>query len=240
MKKEHIINEIIRTTKENNGIAMGHQKFLKETGIKRSDWYGKYWTRWSDAIREAGFKPNKMQAPYDENYIIERVISLIREIKKYPTTGDFRMKAYQTHDFPAHNTIHKLGRKDELVKKIVNYCKNQSRYQDVIKICSEVITTFEEKVEDDFKETDFQFGYVYLMKSGRYYKIGRSNFVERRNYELGTKLPEDLKIIHKIRTDDPGGIESYWHNRFEGKRKKGEWFDLSPGDVKAFKRRKFM
>ena len=110
----------------------------------------------------------------------------------------------------------------------------------MIKICNEVIATFKEKDEDDSKETDLQFGFVYLMKSGHYYKIGRSNFVERRNYELGTKLPEDLKIIHKIKTDDPGGIEAYWHNRFEVKRKKGEWFDLSPGDVKAFKRRKFM
>ena len=96
------------------------------------------------------------------------------------------------------------------------------------------------KSELNSDETDVEFWYVYLMKSGRFYKIGRSNSVERRNYDLGIKLPEDLSIVHKIKTDDPIGIEAYWHKRFEEKRKKGEWFDLSSDDVKAFKRRKFM
>ena len=78
------------------------------------------------------------------------------------------------------------------------------------------------------------------MKSGRFYKIGCSNNVGRRNYEIGIKLPEELAIVHKINTDDPTGIETYWHNRFRVKRKQGEWFDLSSSDVTAFKRRKFM
>ncbi len=79
------------------------------------------------------------------------------------------------------------------------------------------------------------------MKSGRYYKIGKSKNVEMRNYSLGLILPEEINILHKIKTDDPDGIENYWHNRFKEKRKgQSEWFALSPSDIADFKRRKFM
>jgi len=61
-----------------------------------------------------------------------------------------------------------------------------------------------------------------LIKSGRFYKIGRTNAAGCRQYELGIQLPEGVKEIHVIRTDDPNGIEAYWHKRFNEKRKKGE------------------
>jgi hypothetical protein len=84
-------------------------------------------------------------------------------------------------------------------------------------------------------------GYVYigLLKLGREkrYKIGKAVLVERRTDQISLQLPEDLELVHAIRTD-AYGIEDYWHRRFATKNTKGEWFSLSRQDVEAFKRRR--
>ena len=57
MTKEHILAEIRRTTEANGGTPLGVGRFFKETGIKASDWSGKYleavwWRRGEAALCE--------------------------------------------------------------------------------------------------------------------------------------------------------------------------------------------
>ena len=131
----------------------------------------------------------------------------------------------------------KIGNKKKLAATIVNYCRTHDGLEDVIELCTPHVG-----VEDSSSivttEAAQQDGFVYLMKSGRFYKIGRTDAVGRRHKEIKIQMPEPTDIIHSISTDDPSGIEAYWHRRFESKRKGGEWFDLTRADINAFKRRK--
>ena len=239
MKKEHILQEIKRTTEENGGAPLGWRKFVKETGIREADWLGKHWARWSDALREAGYSPNKMTASYDESFLCERFIALARELKRIPVKGDFLMKARQDSAFPSSSTFEHFGSKAELVKAVLKYCQARDGYEDIVHLCEKYVPPSSDRSDDD-SPVQVEIGEVYLMKSGKFYKLGRSNAAGRREYELSIQLPEKLRTIHVIRTDDPPGIEAYWHRRFELKRKNGEWFDLDSTDITAFKRRKTM
>ena len=241
MNKRHILDEIKRTAAANGGVPLGMQKFFRETGIKRHDWLGKIWARWGDALREAGFEPNQMQAAYSDDMLIEKFIGLIRDFRRFPVDAEVDMKARSENGFPVPDTFRRaFGSKQQFAAKLLDYCKARSGYDDVIALCPAIATVAQADADKDEIEPEEVTGFVYLMKSGRHYKIGRSNAAGRREYELAIQMPEKLITVHTIRTDDPAGIEDYWHRRFAHERKNGEWFDLSTADVTAFRRRKFM
>jgi len=239
MDKQHILAEIKRTADANDGVPLGTSKFFQQTGIKQSDWYGKYWARWDDAILEAGLTPNQMRGAYDEVFLIEEVIKLIRELGKFPTAGDLRLKVNTCAEFPSHTVFSRLGSKVQRASRIREHCQGLEGFEDVIRVCEAVTSTARPQREDERQVTE-EFGFVYMLKSGGFFKIGRSNVAGRRERDLAIQLPEKTNTVHVIRTDDPVGIEAYWHKRFESQRKNGEWFELSSLDVKAFRRRKFM
>ena len=239
MNKNQILEEIKRTAKENGGVPLGHRKFFTETGIKYSAWHGKHWVRWGEAVREAGFTPNQKIEAYEDDWLIIKLIGLARELGKFPVNGDLLMKARTDKTFPSERVFRRFGSKEQLISKVANYCQANKEFEDAFAFCKPSAKS-EDSTSDEDSENEEAMGFVYLLKSGRFYKIGRSNAVARREYELAIQLPEKANIVHQIRTDDPAGIEDYWHRRFAAKRKNGEWFDLNSSDVKIMKRRKFM
>ena len=238
--KEHILGEIKRTAKANGGTPLGVGIFFSETGIKKSDWYGRYWVRWSEAVVEAGFAPNQKKEAFEEEYLITKLIGLVRELGKFPGTGEIRMKRRTDSSFPSLDAfLQRFSSKKSIVFKVLEYSQSRKGFEDILPLCTESLPS-KNIGENELVQSDEIVGFVYLTKFGRSYKIGKTNSAGRREYELAIQLPEKTTTVHVIKTDDPTGIEAYWHRRFSAKRKNGEWFDLSAADVSAFKRRKFM
>jgi hypothetical protein len=246
--KKRILTEIRRTAEANGGVPLGRAKFLQETGIKDSDWLGKIWARWGDAIVEAGLQPNRLQIAYDPDLLIEKFIGLARDLGHFPVVAEVKMKARGDTSFPWHNTFARFGSKREFAERIVGYCNGKTGYEDIVALCEPIAERQQPKRDplpppaDSAANT--KDGYVYLgvLKLGREkrYKIGKAVLVERRRDQISLQLPEDLELVHAITTDDDYGIEEYWHRRFASKNTKGEWFVLSRQDIDAFRRRKFM
>ena len=236
--KQQILDAIRGLAAQSQGIPPGQDRFAKETQIKHSEWRGKFWARWSDALSEVGFAPNRLTAAFSNDFIVSSLTTLIEEIGRYPSNADLRLKARNSSGFPHDNVFERVGKKAKLAKMVVEWCAANPGHNVAHDICTKIVASAPAiQIEADAARAD---GFVYLMKSGKFYKIGRSIDVDRRLREITIQLPETLSPVHVIRTDDPAGIEAYWHRRFEAKRMKGEWFDLSAADVKAFKRRFFM
>ena len=82
----HILKEIQRTASENGGIALGHRRFASETGIKEHPWRGRHWSKWSDALTEAGLEPSQKQLPIEEAVLLKKLVTfVIRDVLRSPS-----------------------------------------------------------------------------------------------------------------------------------------------------------
>ena len=195
MNKEHILQEIKRTAEENGGVPLGWRRFFSETGIKESHWMGIHWAPWGDAVREAGFAPNEFQSAYDKTELLERYAKLTQELGRIPTSDDLRLKAHDDSTFPSDKTFDRLGAKSELVGQLLEYCRSRKGYDGVVVFCEEYAPRSLE-ASDQAEHQEGEIGFVYLIKSGRFYKIGKTNAAGRREYELKIQLPKSHEDSH--------------------------------------------
>ena len=240
MDKATILDAIREQAEANGGVPVGRGRFEALTGIRETDWAGRYWARWGDAVREAGYEPNTLKQPQSDDALFTALASLTRDLGHLPTSREMALRRRVDPSFPSHNVYARFGRKADVAARLLEHCGTNPGLDDVAIICRSIVTKQAPEAEEASSDDGPVPGEVYLMKSGQHYKIGRSNAAGRRAYELAIQLPERLEMVHVIRTDDAIGIERYWHQRYEAKRLNGEWFALSTADVAAFKRRKTM
>lgn len=78
-------------------------------------------------------------------------------------------------------------------------------------------------------------GFIYVLRSGPYYKIGYADNVEQRLKTVGAaaapKLPEPIELLFSFQTTSKLIAERLLHDFFAKLRVKGEWFELLPRHV---------
>lgn len=235
--RERILDEIKRLAQENGGKAPGKNMFQRETGIAESDWYGKLWLRWNDAVADAGLTPNEKQQRLSSDLVLDKYAEVCRHYGKPPTSAELRFYARETPGFISHNTFNThFGSKQGVIAALRDRAIERGE-DDLVSILPSIKKS--PLLSEGSDRSKVNEGWVYLLGSGDYFKIGRSDEVEKRVKQISIALPESVDLVHAIKTDDPPGIEAYWHRRFADQRANGEWFKLSPANVRAFKRRKF-
>ncbi len=238
MTKEQILAKLRVLAKEYGG-HISKIRFLKETGLNERQFLGKYWVKWNDVLEEAGLLTKKFSIQkIDDDVIVKAFAGLIEKLGQWPTTNEQRMEHNVNELFPGEDVIRRFRKEKSLPLAIEEYCESNNVFPIAEKIARE-----KRELEKPERSTvkDFPIaGYVYMMKSGRRYKIGKTNSPSRRHREVKLDLPDPTILVHTIETDDPTGIEAYWHKRFDSKRVRDtEFFELDPSDVAAFKRRKY-
>ena len=234
--RDRILEEIRRLAARNGGQAPGQTFFASETGIAQHIWLGKFWARWGDALVEAGFEPNQWQGRLDSEQVLNGIIAACRHYGRVPTGDEIEMFRNSEPSIPSSAAIkrHFNGRSG-LISALAGRAAQNGEYADIAAMLPKELPA----VEQAASPSKHKEGFVYLIQSGDNYKVGRSDDLERRVKEIRIALPDKATLVHSIRTDDPSGIEAYWHRRFAEKRANGEWFKLHVTDVSAFKKRKF-
>ena len=236
--REFIIGEIQRLAAANQGQAPGYKAFRSATSVQEHEWRGLHWARWGDALAEAGFAPNEWQARLDPDAILESFAVTCRRLAHIPTTAEMDMRRRTEPDVPSTKTLRAhFGGQAEALDRLRQWVAERPAFADVAAILGSArpraITAAPRRAA---APSD---GFVYLIRSGPHHKIGRGSELERRVKQIRVALPDAAVLEHSIRTDDPAGIEAYWHRRFADRRANGEWFKLTPADVAAVKRRTF-
>lgn len=236
MDKAEILAAIQRCAEENGGVPVGRERFAALTGITESQWSGRHWLRWSDAVAEAGYRPGTLNTAIPDDVVLTALAELVQALGHYPTIAELKMRRREDPTFPSANVFTRFGSKPQVASRLVRFCGDDPALAEVVAIAEPIAAAAKAEPEelDGGRPTP---GEVYLMKSGNRYKIGRSNATGRRVYELAIQLPDPVEVVHVIETDDAVGIEHYWHERFKSRHTNGEWFKLTSADVAAFRRR---
>ena len=78
-------------------------------------------------------------------------------------------------------------------------------------------------------------GWIYVLRAGDYYKIGRAKDPIDRYSQLATLPPWPTEIVTTFECNEYEKMEKELHDLFSAKRANGEWFALDAEDVELLR-----
>jgi hypothetical protein len=100
-----------------------------------------------------------------------------RELGNFPVVREMHLKALRDAGFPSEGVFRGFGGQRPLAARLREYCLAKG-YDDVAALCGPAPGQ-PGGLSAEAPRREVPLGFVYLIKSGRFYKIGRSNAVFR-------------------------------------------------------------
>jgi hypothetical protein len=186
VSKERIISEIRRLAAASNGDPPGTQAFKRATGIKESEWRGRHWVNWGQALTEAGYTPNSWVVQIPEDVLLENLAIHVRALGRYPVDAELKIRRRSDENLPAPEVLrNRFGSTQATVDALLRYARN--RGDTILAAICENWVAAQTRKREKASSYSTERGSVYLVKSGPFCKIGRERDVNRTTM----RCPED-------------------------------------------------
>ena len=217
----------IKTLSEKLGKTPS-QKEANENGIS----WRRHFSNFTECIEAAGLTPNPVTPRKTDDEILDVLAEICRQEKKPITYRQWCLSSLRESSQMGKNSYNRFGQWSDFLSAL----RRRSERLDQADLL-EILPTVDLAEASEQGEAK---GWVYIGKhegaKEGLYKIGCTNNPDRRRNELNAGNPGNFIFTHQIETADPKALEQVWHSHFKNKRKYGEYFELSPQDVRLFKR----
>lgn len=188
MTKDQILSQIRRVANERGG-HVSLRAFVDATGIPEKQFLGKHWARWNQALTEAGVAPASfLRPPSNEHVVIEAFARLAERLQKWPTQNELKLERRRDPSFPGLKVFRRLSNEGSLSQKLAAYCADRLDLATAGKVAAEQ-TASDAPGSFVLGRAPIN-GYVYMMRSGRRYKVGHTTSPSRRHREVRLDLPD--------------------------------------------------
>lgn len=186
--RNNVLAEIKRLTQRDGGQVPGQRAFQMETGISIGSWKGRFWSNWSEAVSEAGFSPNQAPAKKDDTEIIEILAEAVRHFEHFPSLAKLSVFLHARPGAPSLRTIKdRYPQKNDMIVALFEHARIDAAYFKLTQFLS-----MPPSATSDSHKRNAE-GFVYLLKSGSHFKIGRSETLERRIKEIVSLCPRQSR-----------------------------------------------